>query len=470
MTCKTCLGCPCPPTISFVQRLGSALFYGACSGLITVVNKLVLTSYEFPSFQLLAIGQLTVSITVLYLARFFGFIRFPHFSENVVNKIMPLPLFFFGNLLFGLAGTQAVSLPMFTVLRRFSIWLTMIGEQLILRQTQSLIAQASVYLMLIGAMIAASDDLTFNWSGYVFLIMNNLCTAAQGIVIKQKLINKEFNQNSLLFYNSFIVLGPALVITAFTDDLNKVWNYNRYTDIGFVFAFLLSSLMGFLLNYSTMLCTNYNSPLTTTVVGACKNMFVTYLGMIIGGDYIYSRLNFLGLNISVIGSIVYSWVTFTRKPPAIPTHGSGSSSTTLDNRKLTTTVSPEETSTLCVNSTEAITTITTIGIVSTSRNNSIYVAPICRNEVIGVSCNITTDQYSIVQPCLNLATCYPNVNMPLEYICLCIVGKTGDHCEYEVAVCANIRCENNGQGIPIYSDWSCRCTNTELYSGAYVAK
>ncbi|CAF3889252.1 unnamed protein product [Rotaria sordida] len=248
---------------------------------------------------------------------------------------MPLPLFFFGNLLFGLAGTQAVSLPMFTVLRRFSIWLTMIGEQLILRQTQSLIAQASVYLMLIGAMIAASDDLTFNWSGYVFLIMNNLCTAAQGIVIKQKLINKEFNQNSLLFYNSFIVLGPALVITAFTDDLNKVWNYNRYTDIGFVFAFLLSSLMGFLLNYSTMLCTNYNSPLTTTVVGACKNMFVTYLGMIIGGDYIYSRLNFLGLNISVIGSIVYSWVTFTRKPPAIPTHGSGSSSTTLDNRKRT---------------------------------------------------------------------------------------------------------------------------------------
>jgi len=98
---------------------------------------------------------------------------------------------------------------MFTVLRRFSIWLTMIGEQIILRyknfflylfnfnkfflftrQTQSLIAQSSVYLMLVGAMIAASDDLTFNWFGYVFLLMNNFCTAAQGVVIKQKLVNK----------------------------------------------------------------------------------------------------------------------------------------------------------------------------------------------------------------------------------------------------------------------------------------
>jgi hypothetical protein len=44
--------------------------------------------------------------------------------------------------------------------------------------------------MLVGAMIAASDDLTFNWFGYIFLLINNICTAAQGIIIKQKLVNK----------------------------------------------------------------------------------------------------------------------------------------------------------------------------------------------------------------------------------------------------------------------------------------
>jgi len=47
MTSKTYFGCPCPPTISFVRRLGSALLYGACSGLITIVNKLVLTTYGY---------------------------------------------------------------------------------------------------------------------------------------------------------------------------------------------------------------------------------------------------------------------------------------------------------------------------------------------------------------------------------------------------------------------------------------
>ena len=62
------------------------------------------------------------------------------------------------------------------------------------RQTESLTVQASVYLMLFGAMIAASDDLTFNWFGYSFIIINNFCTAAQTILIKQKLMHKVKNR------------------------------------------------------------------------------------------------------------------------------------------------------------------------------------------------------------------------------------------------------------------------------------
>lgn len=77
---------------------------------------------------------------------------------------------------------QAMPLPMFTALRRFSILITMLLEFKILGVKPSLAVQLSVWSMIGGAILAASDDLSFTFEGYSYLMLANIITAAYGVV------------------------------------------------------------------------------------------------------------------------------------------------------------------------------------------------------------------------------------------------------------------------------------------------
>jgi hypothetical protein len=102
------------------------------------------------------------------------------------------------------------------------------------------------------------------------------------------------------------------------EEYHKVRAFSDWESSGFMVSFVLASLMGSILTYSTFLCTACNSALTTTVVGCLKNVLTTYLGMIFMNDYIFSWSNFVGLNISIVGSLLYSYAEFVKREEKVP--------------------------------------------------------------------------------------------------------------------------------------------------------
>ncbi|XP_072243805.1 nucleotide sugar transporter SLC35D2 [Leuresthes tenuis] len=308
---------------SGVLKFSSALFYAGSSFLITVVNKTVLTSFRFPSYLCLGIGQMITTIVVLYVAKMNKTVEFQDFDRSIFLKIFPLPLLYVGNHVTGLASTKKLSLPMFTVLRKFTILMTMVLEVFILRKTFPRRIVYSIVAIVFGAVVAASSDLAFDVEGYTFILLNDAFTAANGVYTKKKLGDQGLGKYGVLFYNALIIVVPTLLASAFTGDLQKAITFKDWVNFTFVCCFLMSCFMGFVLMYSIILCSYYNSALTTSVVGAIKNVAVAYIGIFVGGDYLFSWTNFLGLTICMSGGLVYSYLIFNNNQSSGSNKGGG---------------------------------------------------------------------------------------------------------------------------------------------------
>jgi solute carrier family 35 protein len=315
--------------VSNRDRIVSAFFYGISSLLVVFVNKILLSSYNFPSFLFLACMQFVATCMVLAILTALGYMDIPRLSFDIMREVLPVSLLFLGNVISGLGSTQALNLPMFTALRRFSILMTMIGEYLVLATVPSTTIAASVGFMVGGAMIAAMFDLTFNPLGYFYILLNDLFTALNGVYLKKASSSNKCSKMTVLYYNSafscffvfiFFTMGQMYYYDHNTgnaegSEMDRVLRFKGWSDPYFLILFILAAGMGSVLNYSIFLCTSLNSALTTAVVGCLKNVLTTYVSMFTLPDYTFSLVNFIGLNVSIGGSLLYTYAVLYAKKP-----------------------------------------------------------------------------------------------------------------------------------------------------------
>uniref|UniRef100_UPI00358E0D91 nucleotide sugar transporter SLC35D2-like isoform X4 n=1 Tax=Myxine glutinosa TaxID=7769 RepID=UPI00358E0D91 len=266
----------------------SAATFGGVSFLVLIINKEVLTVYRFPSSLFLGLGQMLFTVSLLWMGKALGFITFPNFDLTIPRKVLPLPLLYLGNHLFGLISTKRLSL-----------------------RKPSLPVQFSVVLMIVGAAIAASADLSYDGIGYLCVLLNNVFTAANGVCTKYKLNETDLGRFGVLYYNCLFVVAPCAALCIYTEDLDLALHFEGWRDTSFIFLFFTSCMSGFVLLTAIITCTQQNSALTTIIIGCFKNVLVTYVGMIIGGDYIFSWMNFIGLNVCIGGGVLYSLLSIT---------------------------------------------------------------------------------------------------------------------------------------------------------------
>jgi hypothetical protein len=479
--------------VSFQRdKIVSAVFYGITSVLVIFTNKWLLTWFHFPYFKFVATAQFFTTSFILAILSSCKKIDIPALNYQIFKEIIPVSLMFLGNVLCGLGSTNALNIPMFTALRRYSILMTMLLEWWLLSQSPPASVWVSVGLMVGGAQVAALYDLAYDTNGYVLVFLNNIFTALNGVYMRKATVSGKCSKMGVLYYNSLFsgiimavyfvgehayysstsqtpglraygmsIVNPRAAATpatpeiaahrntrllstskasdnsvdssqfatflrsykAFTSNngdedgssrrqlrnredavpdapalpnpadrkgqrvitqsdvphtlteteiadtkarLSKLNNHinqeiHKYSqlqkegegkpapeesveasgkgaalpvgfkpvkvkekegvstitqvltfpgwgDWKFVLMLLLCCCMGSVLNYAIFLCTTRNSALTTAVVGTLKNVVTTYIGMVLFSDYAFTWINFVGINISIVGSIYYTLV------------------------------------------------------------------------------------------------------------------------------------------------------------------
>lgn len=199
------------PQFSILARIGAAIFFCCTSVLIMIINKQCLTVFGFPSFQVLGLGQMITTIVVLRTAKALGIVTYPDSDHSIFGELMPLPLLYFLNMIFGLGGTKNLSLPMLTAMRRLVVIITLIGEYVILKRAPSNIAVISVIFMTGGAFVAAISDLSFDLAGYCCVMINNISSTGVMVFTKKKIgthMGNKFNFKS--FIHDLIMTYPQV--------------------------------------------------------------------------------------------------------------------------------------------------------------------------------------------------------------------------------------------------------------------
>ncbi|KAG0583300.1 hypothetical protein M758_3G126700 [Ceratodon purpureus] len=295
-----------------------ALSYMVCAVLLVMFNKAALSSYKFPTANVITVLQMIVSTALLYVLRKLEIIKFTDDGPDkaafkrfvplrILREASPLAIAYLFYMVVGMASIRGVSVPMYTTLRRTTVLFTMIMEFFLVGQRHTTPVITSVAIIVFGVIIAGSRDFSFDLGGYSLVFLSNLATAIYLATIARLGKTTGLNSFGLMWCNG-IICGPILFAwIVLSGELNTALNFESIHVLSFQTVIALSCMMAFCLNYTIFLNTTLNSALTQTMCGNLKDVGTVLIGWIWFGGLPFDWLNVLGQLLGFIGSGMYAY-------------------------------------------------------------------------------------------------------------------------------------------------------------------
>lgn len=245
--------------------------YGFGSGSMSFFNKGLVSGLGFHYSQALLSLQMGACVAMFLMARALGWVRFTHPMPKTAHsrwwgrgelyvRLLPLSIAYCGNAMAGMLSLQGLSLPMYSVLKRFTPLLVASAEWVWFGRRTSPRVMAALALCTGGFVLAGLGDLVFDAKAYALAMISCASQAAYMISVERVGKALEMQSHELLYYNSLLSLSMILPWVLYTGELHaSLFEYPHWNSPLFLAALGMMVLLGISLNWTMFLCTQVSS-------------------------------------------------------------------------------------------------------------------------------------------------------------------------------------------------------------------
>lgn len=298
---------------SQILSLLAAVSYGLSSMAMVFINKAVLMKYSY-SMTLLMLQQLATAL-LIHFGRIMGYTRSSNLNLATAKKLLPLSLFYNANVAFALASLKGVNIPMYIALKRLTPLAVLVAGFFSGKGRPPMQVSVSVLVIALGVIVAALGDFSFDLVGYIMALTSVFFQTMYLVLVEKSSAEDGLSSVEIMFYNAILSLPCLLFLIIATAEFPQSLSLliEKAHTFTFFLIFMLSLVMGILLNFTMFLCTIVNSALTTTIVGVLKGVGSTTFGFVLLGGVEVHGLNVIGLIVNTIGGLWYSYAKYEQK-------------------------------------------------------------------------------------------------------------------------------------------------------------
>lgn len=270
------------------QALLSGLAYCISSCSMILVNKFVLSGYDFNAGISLMFYQNFVSVVIVSILSFFDIISTEPLTWRLTKVWLPVNVIFVGMLITSIFSLKYINVAMVTVLKNVTNVITALGEMYLFNKHHDNKVWTALFLMIISAISGGITDLSFHAVGYTWQIINCFLTASYSLTLRRvmdtaKQVTKSGNLNefSMVLLNNILSLPLGLVLIFVFNEVDYLSKTPLLRAPIFWLVVTSSGLLGLAISFTSMWFLHQTGATTYSLVGSLNKIPLSVAGILL---------------------------------------------------------------------------------------------------------------------------------------------------------------------------------------------